>query len=87
MQATETMPPTGETIADSFVWVSYIDALRMGTFCKSVALNQLTRTDAGGLRARPRITLVPPLPLTKFCKISQKILASVEISRNLTNAN
>jgi len=33
------------------------------------------------------ITLVPHLPLTKFCKKSQKNLASVEISRNLTNAN
>ena len=34
-----------------------------------------------------RITSVPHRSLTKFHKIIQKNLASVEISRNLTNAN
>jgi hypothetical protein len=33
------------------------------------------------------ITSVPHLLLTKIHKITQKNLASVEISRNLTNAN
>jgi hypothetical protein len=33
------------------------------------------------------VTSVPRLPLTKFCKIIQKKLASGEISRNLTIAN
>ena len=65
----------------------FIDAPLRFTFEAEKNQNSLSPTRSLCPRSPLAITLVPRLTLTKICKKSEKNLASVEIFRNLTNAN
>jgi hypothetical protein len=74
MQAKETMPLIGETVADSFVWASYIDSPPVHTFCESVELKLARAASLSVVAHHCALPSYHPSRLQKFAKFSKKIL-------------